>query len=75
MDFETAQRHLEQILSVKATSWEALAQLIEVQWRRGKLSDAEPTLETAKSVLDSQEDPGEHHPVIVDYICVRLWII
>ncbi|XP_023941812.1 tetratricopeptide repeat protein 21B [Bicyclus anynana] len=58
VDFETAQRHLEQILSVKATSWEALAQLIEVQWRRGKLSEVEQTLETAKNALDSQDDPG-----------------
>lgn len=58
VDFETAQRHLVQILSVKPTSWEALAQLIEVQWRRGKLAEVEQTLDTAKRDLAEQEDPG-----------------
>ncbi|XP_049870383.1 tetratricopeptide repeat protein 21B-like [Pectinophora gossypiella] len=58
VDLETAQRHLAQILSVKPTSWEALAQLIEVQWRRGKLSEAEQALEAAKVALGEQEDPG-----------------
>uniref|UniRef100_A0A2H1VZJ3 SFRICE_009072 n=1 Tax=Spodoptera frugiperda TaxID=7108 RepID=A0A2H1VZJ3_SPOFR len=58
VDLEAAQRHLNQILSVKPMSWEALAQLIEVQWRRGRLSDAEQALEAAKTALGEQEDPG-----------------
>ncbi|XP_046963364.1 tetratricopeptide repeat protein 21B-like [Vanessa cardui] len=58
VDLETAQRHLEQILSVKPTSWEALAQLIEVQWRRGKLEEVEPAMEAAKNLLGNREDPG-----------------
>ncbi|KAI5637396.1 tetratricopeptide repeat domain-containing protein [Phthorimaea operculella] len=61
VDLETAQRHLTQILSVKPTSWEALAQLIEVQWRRGKLSEAEQALEAAKQVLEDEEDPGYYY--------------
>lgn len=59
VDLETAQRHLEQILSVKPTSWEALAQLIEVQWRRGKLEEVEQTLDAAKTLLGSHDDPGK----------------
>lgn len=58
VDLETAQRHLNQILSVKPTSWEALAQLIEVQWRRGKLNETEPILEAAKQALGDNDDPG-----------------
>ncbi|XP_013200236.2 tetratricopeptide repeat protein 21B-like [Amyelois transitella] len=58
VDFETAQRHLNQILSVKPLSWEALAQLIEVQWRRGKLAEAEPALDAAKLALEDADDPG-----------------
>lgn len=58
MDFETAARHLSQILSVKPTSWEALTQYIEVQWRRGKLEEAELALEAAKQALGEKEDPG-----------------
>lgn len=58
VDLETAQRHLTQILSVKPMSWEALAQLIEVQWRRGKLADAEPALDAAKLELGDGDDPG-----------------
>ncbi|XP_045447028.1 tetratricopeptide repeat protein 21B-like [Melitaea cinxia] len=58
VDLETAQRHLEQILSVKLTSWEALAQLIEVQWRRGKLEEVEQTLDAAKTLLGNHDDPG-----------------
>ncbi|CAH0729262.1 unnamed protein product, partial [Brenthis ino] len=58
VDLETAQRHLEQILSVKATSWEALAQLIEVQWRRGKLADVEQVIENAKNMMENQDDTG-----------------
>ncbi|XP_026737258.1 tetratricopeptide repeat protein 21B-like [Trichoplusia ni] len=58
VDLEAAQRHLNQILSVKPKSWEALAQLIEVQWRRGKLSEAEQALEAAKAALGEEEDPG-----------------
>ncbi|CAH2071598.1 unnamed protein product, partial [Iphiclides podalirius] len=61
VDFETAQRHLSQILSVKPTSWEALAQLIEVQWRRGKLAEAEQALDTAKESLENLEDPGYNY--------------
>ncbi|CAH2991716.1 unnamed protein product [Chilo suppressalis] len=63
VDLETAQRHLTQILSVKPTSWEALAQLIEVQWRRGKLLETEQPLETAKLALEDQEDPGYYYCV------------
>ncbi|KAF9409756.1 hypothetical protein HW555_010955 [Spodoptera exigua] len=66
VDLEAAQRHLNQILSVKPMSWEALAQLIEVQWRRGRLSDAEQALETAKSALGEQEDPGYSY-------CAGVW--
>ncbi|XP_059056730.1 tetratricopeptide repeat protein 21B-like [Achroia grisella] len=58
VDLESAQRHLNQILSVKPTSWEALAQLIEVQWRRGKLADAEQALEVAHQAMDGDDDPG-----------------
>ena len=58
VDLEAAQRHLNQILSVKPMSWEALAQLIEVQWRRGKLTDAEQALDAAKLALGENEDPG-----------------
>ncbi|KAJ0178912.1 hypothetical protein K1T71_005687 [Dendrolimus kikuchii] len=58
VDLETAQRHLNQILSVKPTSWQALAQLIEVQWRRGKLNEIEPILETAKQALGDKDDLG-----------------
>nr|XP_049694551.1 tetratricopeptide repeat protein 21B [Helicoverpa armigera]XP_049694552.1 tetratricopeptide repeat protein 21B [Helicoverpa armigera] len=58
VDLEAAQRHLTQILSVKPMSWEALAQLIEVQWRRGKLSEAEQALDAAKLALGEQEDHG-----------------
>ncbi|XP_063824062.1 tetratricopeptide repeat protein 21B-like [Ostrinia nubilalis] len=61
VDLETAQRHLNQILSVKPTSWEALAQLIEVQWRRGRLPDAELSLEAAKVALGDLDDPGYHY--------------
>ncbi|CAH0763751.1 unnamed protein product [Diatraea saccharalis] len=61
VDFETAQRHLTQILSVKPTSWEALAQLIEVQWRRGKLTETEQPLEAAKQALVDQEDSGYYY--------------
>lgn len=59
VDLEAAQRHLNQILSVKPMSWEALAQLIEVQWRRGKLDEAEQAVEAAKLALGDQEDPGK----------------
>lgn len=58
VDFDTAQRHLNQILSVKPMSWEALAQLIEVQWRRGILSEVEQSLDAAKAALGEEEDPG-----------------
>lgn len=44
---------------MKPTSWEALSQLIEVQWRRGKLSEAELSLDAAKQALGKEEDPGE----------------
>ncbi|XP_068631155.1 tetratricopeptide repeat protein 21B-like [Battus philenor] len=66
VDFETAQRHLNQILSVKPTSWEALAQLIEVQWRRGKLAEAEQALDTAKSSLENLDEPGYNY-------CAGVW--
>jgi hypothetical protein len=59
VDLETAQRHLSQILSVKPTSWEALAQLIEVQWRRGKLPESEQALDAAKLALGDQDDSGK----------------
>ncbi|CAK1598611.1 unnamed protein product [Parnassius mnemosyne] len=68
VDFETAQRHLNQILSVKPMSWEALAQLIEVQWRRGKLVEAEQALETAKNSLENLDDPGYNY-------CAGLWSV
>ncbi|KPJ18977.1 Tetratricopeptide repeat protein 21B [Papilio machaon] len=58
VDFETAQRHLNQILSVRPCSWAALAQLIEVQWRRGKLPDVEQALDNAKNSMLNPEDPG-----------------
>ncbi|XP_030029552.2 LOW QUALITY PROTEIN: tetratricopeptide repeat protein 21B [Manduca sexta] len=66
VDLETAQRHLTQILSVKPTSWEALAQLIEVQWRRGKLADAEQALDAAKQSLGDRDDPGYSY-------CLGVW--
>ncbi|XP_072940009.1 tetratricopeptide repeat protein 21B-like [Epargyreus clarus] len=66
VDLETAQRHLSQILSVKPTSWEALAQLVEVQWRRGKLADAELALDAAKAALEDQDDPGYQY-------CLGVW--
>lgn len=58
IDLEAAQRHLNQILSVKPTSWEALAQLVEVQWRRGKLAEAEQALDNARLSMGEQDDPG-----------------
>ncbi|XP_052749213.1 tetratricopeptide repeat protein 21B-like [Galleria mellonella] len=61
VDLESAQRHLNQILSVKPTSWEALAQLIEVQWRRGKLAEAEQALELACQAMDRDDDPGYYY--------------
>ncbi|KAM3967248.1 tetratricopeptide repeat protein 21B [Aphomia sociella] len=61
VDLESAQRHLNQILSVKPTSWEALAQLIEVQWRRGKLADAEQALEVAQHASQDDDDPGFYY--------------
>lgn len=58
VDLEAAQRHLNQILSVKPMSWEALAQLIEVQWRRGKLGEVEQALDAAKQALGDHDDSG-----------------
>lgn len=58
VDFDTACRHLNQLLVTNPTSWTALAQLIEVQWRRGTLQEVDPILETAKEALDKPDDPG-----------------
>ncbi|KAL4708301.1 hypothetical protein ACJJTC_007707 [Scirpophaga incertulas] len=69
VDLETAQRHLNQILSVKPTSWEALAQLIEVQWRLGKLSECEQQLETAKQTLSDQDDPDYEYCAGLSALC------
>ncbi|VVC96316.1 unnamed protein product [Leptidea sinapis] len=58
VDFETAQRHLSQLLSVKPSSWDALSQLVEVLWRSGRLSEADQLMENARQALGKQEDPG-----------------
>ncbi|XP_038223244.1 tetratricopeptide repeat protein 21B-like [Zerene cesonia] len=58
VDLETAQRHLSQTLSVKPNSWEALAQLIEVQWRRGSLAEVEPAMERSREAIGKTEDLG-----------------
>ncbi|XP_032512890.2 tetratricopeptide repeat protein 21B-like [Danaus plexippus] len=57
-DLETAQRHLSQILSVRPLSFDALSQLIEVQWRRGMLTAVESAIEDARRELSGKEDPG-----------------